>query len=455
MTDRDDHGPDAGIDVEAGVAPISRPVDVAATAIGTPGPGPTRVPAARYTDPAFAELEARELWPRVWQIACTIDHVAAPGDVFELRSGRLSVLVVRGDDGELRGFQNACRHRGNSLCEGMASGLTELRCPFHRWTWDLAGQLREVPSRRGFGALRNDDLELVPVAVDEWGPLVFVNLDPEAEPLAEFLDGVPADAAWAQLDEFRCVVTTSTPVAANWKVVADGFSETYHIQGLHREMLGSIDDVHAHQHLWDRHGVSYQRYGVPSPRLGRSVADEVVWDSFVLTQGGRMGPDHVAGAPMPAVPEGSSIRDVMADILRRHQTQFGADMSGFDTEQVMNLSQYNLFPNATVLVWGEMINVILSRPGPTPDESELHTYLLLRHHADAPRSQPAAVAVPPDGDLGWILNQDTSVLASMQRGLHQPGFTHLLLSSEECRIANLHRNLERVLGIGPDEPASA
>jgi phenylpropionate dioxygenase-like ring-hydroxylating dioxygenase large terminal subunit len=443
---------DDTFDVESGVIPISRPSDLDATAIGVPGPGPTRVPAARYTDPGFAELEARDLWPRVWQIACTVDHVSAPGDVFELRCGRLSVLIVRGDDGELRAFQNSCRHRGNSLCEGTATGLTELRCAFHRWTWDLAGRLREVPSRRGFGALRNEDLPLVPVSVGEWGPLVFVNVDPDAEPLGDFLDGVPEDAAWARLDEFRCVVTTVSAVAANWKVVADGFSETNHIQGLHREMLGSIDDVHAHQHLWDRHGASYQRYGVPSPRLGRSVDDQVVWDSFMQTQGGRLGPDHVAGTPMPPVPDGSTIRDVMADILRRHQTQFGADMGDFDTEQMMDLAQYNLFPNATVLVWSEMINVILSRPGPTPDQAEMHTYLLLRHHADAPRQQPAAVSLPADGDLGWILNQDVSVVASMQRGLSQPGFTHLLLSSEERRIANMHRNLERMLGIGPDDP---
>ena len=56
---------------------------------------------------------------------------------------------------------------------------------------------------------------------------------------------------------------------ANWKVVAEGFSETYHIQGIHREMLGHLDDVDAPQKLWHRHGVSYQHYGVPSPRLGR------------------------------------------------------------------------------------------------------------------------------------------------------------------------------------------
>lgn len=440
------------VDVEHAIESISRPTEVAATAIGTPLTTPTRIPAARYTDPAFAELEHQRLWPCIWQIACTVDHVAHPGDVYELRSGWLSVLVVRGDDGVLRAFQNVCRHRGNSLCEGMSAGRTELRCPFHRWTWSLDGALREVPARRGFGVLHDDELGLVPVALGEWGGLVFVNLDTSAEPLDEYLEGVPADAAWGRLDDFRCVATTTTPVAANWKVVADGFSETYHVQGLHREMLASIDDVHAHQHLWGRHGVSYQRYGVPSPRLGRSVSDEAIWESFTTTQSGRLGPAYAMGTPMPELRDGQSVRELMADILREQQKAYGADMSTFDTEQVMNLTQYNLFPNATVLLWGEMINVLLSRPGPSPDEAELVTYLLLRHHADAPRSQPAEIEVLPDGDLGWILNQDTSVLTSMQRGLHQPGFTHLVLSSEECRIANMHRNLELTLGIGPDEP---
>jgi phenylpropionate dioxygenase-like ring-hydroxylating dioxygenase large terminal subunit len=411
---------------------------------------PTFVPSSRYVDEDFARRERELLWPHVWQIACTLDHVSAPGDVYELRCGWLSAIVVRGDDGELRAFQNVCRHRGNSLCAGPSTGRTELRCPFHRWTWDLQGELREVPSRRGFGPLDNDALGLVPVSVDTWGPLVFVSFDPDAMPLAEYLEGVPDDAAWARLDELRCEVTTITPVRANWKVVADGFSETYHIQGLHREMLASVDDVDAPQRLWSRHGVSYQRYGVPSPRAG-AVDDQAVWDSFVLTQGGRLGPEYVAGSPMPSVPEGQTLRDVMAQLLRDRQAAVGADMTDFDTERMMNLSQYNLFPNATVLVWGEMVNVILSRPGPSVDEAEMVTYLLMRHHAAAPRSQPVEVPVPPGGDLGWILNQDTSVLESMQRGLHQPGFEQLCLSSEECRIVNMHRNLERYLDLQPAE----
>ena len=110
---------------------------------------PVTIPSSRYIDPAFAELELRRLWPRVWQFACSTDHVAHPGDAYEYRCGPYSTVIVRGDDGLLRAFQNVCRHRGSAICDGAASGLTELRCPFHRWSWDLAGRLREVPSRRG------------------------------------------------------------------------------------------------------------------------------------------------------------------------------------------------------------------------------------------------------------------------------------------------------------------
>jgi choline monooxygenase len=79
-----------------------------------------QVPAERYTSAAFAARELADMWPKVWVVACTLDHVAEAGDVFEHRLGPYSTLVVRGDDGELRAFQNTCRHRGNALCTGSA-----------------------------------------------------------------------------------------------------------------------------------------------------------------------------------------------------------------------------------------------------------------------------------------------------------------------------------------------
>ena len=339
---------------------------------------PSLVPKARYTSAEFAAREHARMWPRVWQVACSVDHVASAGDWFEHRAGPSSVLIVRGDDGELRAFQNVCRHRGNLLCEGAGEGLTQLQCPFHHWTWDLQGRLREVPSRKTFGALRNDDFPLFPVRVDTWGPLVFVNLDADAVPLAEYLEGVPADTEWAHLDEFRCQVTARIPVACNWKVVAEGFSESYHVQGIHPELLASVDDVNGPQHIFGLHSVLYQDYGVPSPRLGTNVPDETVWESFVRTQGDRVGIDRGTSAPVPTIEDGTTMRDAIAASIRAYQSTFGVDLAGYDTAALLRLSQYNLFPNSSVLVWGDELNVLLALPGRTPDTAELMVFVLHR-----------------------------------------------------------------------------
>jgi choline monooxygenase len=427
------------------------PVGSAITTMGSAEGSPTRIPVSRYTSPEFAALEAERLWPRVWQIACSVDHVAQPGDFFEYRVGAYAVLIVRGDDGELRAFQNVCRHRGNVLCSGSGSGLSELRCGYHRWSWDLQGRLREVPSRRGFGLLRNEDFPLLAASVGTWGPIVFVNLDPDAVALGDYLEGVPDDIAWAGIDDFRCTATVVVPIEANWKTISDGFSETYHVQGLHREMLASMDDINSAQRLWRHHGKSAQPYGVPSPRFRRPPSDQEVWDSFVQTQGGRMGVSEQCA--VPPVPEGATVADVIAEGIRRHHRADGVDLSRFDTAHMLCLNQYNLFPNATVLVAPDLMTILCGRPGPTPDSGQMVGINFRRAaDADAPRSRPVDVTVPADvADFGMVLNQDVAILPRVQRGMHQPGFTHLALSSEECRLINTHRNLERYLDIRPSE----
>jgi phenylpropionate dioxygenase-like ring-hydroxylating dioxygenase large terminal subunit len=422
--------------------------------------GPVTVPADRYTSAAFAEREHERLWPRVWQLACTLDHVAQPGDVFDYRLGDRSILVVRGDDGALRGFENVCMHRGSELCPGSTSGLTELRCGYHRWSWDLTGRLREVPSRKGFGVLPPDDYGLRAVEVDTWGPLVFVHpgpADAEHPGLAEFLGEVPGDIAWVGLDDFRCRYLVTIALAANWKTVIDGFSETYHVQGIHREMLPSVDDVDGPQQIWKHHGKLEQRYGLPSPRLRDRPDDDAVWHSFVEVMGDRIGiADKASAGPAPTVAPGSTLRDVLAERLRAHHEAKGLDFSAFDDDQLLTMSQYNLFPNVTMVVFPDLLSVVRSRPGATPDEGYMDVFVFDRvpaGEATVARTAPLDVTLPPDGELpiGLVLSQDVGNAERAQRGLHQPGFTRVTLSNEECRIWNLHRNLERWLDIAPSE----
>ena len=115
------------------------------------------------------------------------------------------------------------------------------------------------------------------------------------------------------------------------------------------------------------------------------------------------------------------------------------------------LHQYNVFPNMTLLANADHLTVMCSRPGGTPDEGELVMFLMTRMPPDAPRTKPTDVRMAADAaEPGVVLTQDIAVLAGLQRGMHQPGFTHLVLSSEERRVINMHRNLERYL----DLPAS-
>jgi len=427
-------------------------------AIGTPPACPTLVPAERYYSPAFAALEIERMWPKVWQVACMLDHVAEPGDYFEYRCGPYGVLIVRdpdAPDGGLRAFQNACRHRGNSLCVGSGSGLRELKCGYHGWTWDLAGTLKRVPNRKGFGALRMSDFPLVPARVDVWEGLVFVNLDVNAMPLIEYLEAVPDDIAWSNLGDFRCYATLTIEVDANWKTIADGYSETYHIQTLHPELLRCVDDIHAPQQIWGHTGKSDQPYGVQSPRFDGALSDEEVWDAYVYTQGALMGAPE--GTPFPADERqpGQTVADLIAARTRAFAAGRGVDLDWADTDRITRLHQYNVFPNMTFLTNADHLTIMCSRPGPDPDHGELVMFLMTRMPPGAARNKPTDVRMTAEtADPGVVISQDLQVLAGLQRGMHQPGFTHLVLSSEERRVINMHRNLERYLDLPESERIS-
>jgi phenylpropionate dioxygenase-like ring-hydroxylating dioxygenase large terminal subunit len=287
---------------------------------------------------------------------------------------------------------------------------------------------------------------LFAVRVDTWERLVFVNLDLDATPLGDHLEAVPEDIAWLGLGDFRCYATMTVEVAANWKTIADGFSETYHIQTLHPELHRCMDDVYAPQVIWGHTGKSEQLYGVPSPQLKPVPSDADVWDAYVCTQGALMG--VADGTPFPADQRrpGQSVAEVIAQRTRAFAAGRGVDLSWASTDQVMRLHQYNIFPNLTLLANADHLTVMASRPGPDPDHGELVMMLWTRMPPGAPRCKPADVRMTADAaEPGLVLTQDISVLAGLQRGLHQPGFTHLMLSSEERRVINMHRNLDRYL----------
>ncbi len=123
----------------------------------------------RYVSRSFHDLNVERLWPRVWQMACHQDEIPAVGDAMVYEIGDHSVMVV-GAAGAFKAYPNSCLHRGTKLCPEPGR-YRELRCPFHAWTWNLDGTLKDIPSRWDFPQLDGCDVSLPEVGVDTWGGL--------------------------------------------------------------------------------------------------------------------------------------------------------------------------------------------------------------------------------------------------------------------------------------------
>ncbi len=410
-----------------------------------------RIPASRYTSRAWQELEFERLWTRVWQIACTEDCVAAPGDYWVYEIGSLSILILRDEEGVLRAFQNACRHRGNLLLSGSGRGLDEVRCRYHQWCYDLKGHLRGV-SQNDAHAGRPGPMSLVPVSVDSWGGFVFVNPDPNCEPLDEFLEVLPEELAWVGMEHFGCSDFLTLAVPCNWKVVVDAFIETYHLHAVHPQMLAIADDVNTPITLYDKHTMFMQPYGVPSPRRNGSVSDQELWEEFIRNLGHRLGLTFASTEDPgrhPPVPEGQTLRDVLVSKIREHLATLGSRYAALDDNHIIDDFHYHIFPNSVFNVFAGWYGLIRARPGPTPHESFIDMWNFdLRREDDPirhPRPEVSLLSIEDVSSLGAVLPQDVDILTRAQKGLRQPGVDTLRLVPAEVRIGRMHEILDRYI----------
>ena len=141
------------------------------------------LPASLYFSPATYEEERTRIFASTWQLAGHVHQVANPGDYFTFDLVGEPLLIVRGDDGVLRGFYNVCRHRAGNPASGCGNRKL-FRCGYHGWTYSLDGALLVTPEFEGVEDFDPREFGLAPVRVEQWFNLIFVNLDAEARPLA-------------------------------------------------------------------------------------------------------------------------------------------------------------------------------------------------------------------------------------------------------------------------------
>jgi len=195
------------------------------------------IPADWYTDVRIAALERRTVWSRTWQLVGRTAQVAEPGEFVTAEVAGEPVVVVRGADGVLRGFFNVCRHHAAAVMTAPCGKVDRLRCPYHGWTYDLAGQLRGVPEFEGVAGFDRQATGLVPLGVATWENFVFVHLDPDPVPLDRFLGELVGQLAPLGLGGLAFYERREYTLACNWKVFVDNYLDGgYHVPHLHKSL---------------------------------------------------------------------------------------------------------------------------------------------------------------------------------------------------------------------------
>lgn len=371
-------------------------VDVART--GATGLPP--VPAARYVDADFARLEAEAVFGRAWLFVAHGDQLPEPGDFLLLDQLAKPIVLVRDDDGAVRAFFNTCTHRGAALVAAPAGNAgRRITCPYHAWTFSLDGSLTGYPDADAFGPLDRDCAALRQVRCEQWGPLVFVNMDADAPPLAEFLGTVGDDLSEiAELGgRLHLARHTSTDVPVNWKVPVDANIETYHVNVVHRDSAARA--------------LRQADTGIQLLRNGHSR----------MLVRARDGIDMEAHTPFPPVFEGLG------------RLPFEGTFS------------YHVFPNLSIVFAGTGFVFFITNWPSSPSASvyRVHWCSSLAPDADANRDVNDRFV-----DLNQaVLMEDLDVLPGVQRSVDAGAIDVLRLGWQERRIYHVHEAIDRAIGV--------
>ncbi len=198
------------------------------------------LPARFYFGNETLEAEKERVFARTWQLAGRTDQLPEPGSYFAAEAAGEQILITRDKSGGLHGFFNVCRHRAGRVAEG-AGCRNLLRCTYHGWSYALDGSLIGIPEFDGVENFDRERYSLAPVRVETWEQFIFVNLDPSAPPLREFLGNIPERTAGFSIAGMSSVERRDYLIECNWKVYVDNYLEGYHVPVAHPSLMRELD----------------------------------------------------------------------------------------------------------------------------------------------------------------------------------------------------------------------
>lgn len=414
-----------------------------------------------YTSREFAELEAKYLWPRTWQIACREEELPEVGSYVTYEILDESVIMMRTSQNEIKAYNNACLHRGRRLTAGDGRA-DKLECPFHGWTWNIEGACTKVVDIEDWGgALNCKNLALHEYKVGLWGGFVFINFDENCESFEEYLGEVPQFLGPLELHTWRYRWYISLEVDANWKTVMEAFLEAYHVQMTHKRLEAHIDPLMSalpsgkHGRLQrPLHAPQIGRYGTGGETFEdqrRSFLENLrvnIRDTHSITTDR----DYQAACrilqELPPTATWLEAADKAFQFIREAAIASGAGFPNATREELYRAgADWNVFPNtANVLT---ATGGIWYRYRPVPDNDPNRCiYDIWSLERFSPGSEPVIKkqvykdwrecdVIPP------LLMEDFSNLSDVQRGMRTKNFRGALMNpKQEQVLINFHRALK-------------
>lgn len=416
--------------------------------------GVAPIRADRYTSQAFFDREVEAVWLKTWQFACRHDEIPEPGDIHVFDLVGRSAIVVRQRDGGLKAFQNVCLHRGRKLVT-RDSCQSQLRCPFHGFTWNIDGSFRKNPMKWDFPQIDEATFSLPEIVVDSWGGFIFVNFDAHAPSLAEVASPMPAHFEHWQIENCYQSAHVAKVVPVNWKAAIEAFIESHHVLTVHPQISTYTGDANSQYDILSDHVCRFiTPLGTPSPLIeNENLTPAKIVENW-FSKGSRAGP---AGED-DVFQDGQTPRAFAARIARRtwHE-RTGADYSAVSETDLIDAISYQLFPSFGL--WGGIGTHIGYRWRPWEgrvDRTLMEIFLFVPRPASGEAPPPAKRRFLSEdepwkdatelGYLGPVFDQDQTNFLPLQQGLEALGDGVLQFGQySELRCRNLHRMVDRYI----------
>src|SRR5215510_6936333 len=357
--------------------------------------GTLSLPGRYYTSEELFAAEQEAIFAKQWICVGRADAVEQPGDFFLARIAGENVIILRDEEGCVRAFYNVCRHRGTAICVGESGTFPgALRCPYHGWTYDLAGRLTVAPHMDEVPGFDRKTYPLHPVAVEVCGGFIFLSLAARPDPFAEAVAPHLANLAPWALSELRAARRIDYDVPANWKIIVENYSECYHCALVHADFTRKVH-----------------------PRSGRNDAFE--------------GP--LLGGFM-------DLRDGVAS-LTRTGARCGQTLGTLDGEDLARVYFYALFPTMTISLHPDYVMTFTLQPVDAGRTTVRAEWLF-------PKAALAENSCLPDEAVEFwdrTNREDWRMCALVQQGVRSRSYRPSPLSSTESLPAAFDRHVLRAL----------